>query len=57
VAGCLIIYLPPPVRAIPLALARAMGRLGSRNRLLAVLYIVVFFYGIPLVLLLLTETF
>jgi sodium-dependent phosphate cotransporter len=52
VVGCLIIYLPPPVRAIPLALARGMGRLGSRNRLLAALYIVVFFYGIPLLLLL-----
>ena len=50
----LIIYLPPPVRAIPLALARAMGRLGSRNRLLAVLYILVFFYGLPLLLLLST---
>ena len=55
-SGSLIIYLPPPVRAIPLALAQAMGRLGSRNRLLAVLYIVVFFYGLPLLLLLLTGT-
>ncbi len=52
VVSCLIIYLPPPVRAIPLALARGMGRLASRNRLLAALYIVVFFYGIPLLLLL-----
>ena len=52
VMGCLIVYLPPPVRAIPLALAGTMGRLGSRNRLLAALYIVAFFYGIPLLLLL-----
>jgi hypothetical protein len=52
VVGFLIIYVPPPVRAIPLALARAMGGLGGRNRLLAALYIVVFFYGIPLLLLL-----
>ncbi len=56
VMGSLIIYLPPPVRAIPLALARAMGRFGSRNRLLAALYIVVFFYGLPLLLLLLAGT-
>jgi sodium-dependent phosphate cotransporter len=56
VSGSLIIYLPPPVRAIPLALAQATGRLGSRNRLLAVLYIVFFFYGLPLLLLLLTGT-
>jgi sodium-dependent phosphate cotransporter len=55
-SGSLIIYLPPPVRAIPLALAQAMGRIGSKNRLLAVLYIVVFFYGLPLLLLLLTGT-
>jgi sodium-dependent phosphate cotransporter len=48
----LIIYLPPPVRAIPLALAEAMGKLGSRNRFLAALYILVFFYGLPLLLLL-----
>ena len=27
-----IIYLPPPIRAIPLTLAKALGRLGSQNR-------------------------
>jgi sodium-dependent phosphate cotransporter len=48
VMASLIIYLPPPVRAIPLALALAVGRLGSRNRILAAVYIVVFFYGLPL---------
>jgi sodium-dependent phosphate cotransporter len=51
VMGFLMVYLPPPVRAIPLALARTMGRLGSRNRVLAALYIVVFFYGLPLLVL------
>jgi sodium-dependent phosphate cotransporter len=54
--ACLIIYLPPPVRAIPLALAGAMGALGGRNRLLAALYIVVFFYAVPLLLLFATGT-
>lgn len=52
----LVIYVPPPVRAIPLALARAMGELGSQNRLLAGLYILVFFYGLPLLLLFATGT-
>jgi len=56
VVGFVVIYLPPPMRAIPLALARTMGRLGSRNRLMAALYIVVFFFGIPLVLLLSSGT-
>jgi sodium-dependent phosphate cotransporter len=52
--GALLIYVPRPVRRIPLALARAMGRLASRRRLLAGLYILVFFYGIPILLLFLT---
>jgi sodium-dependent phosphate cotransporter len=52
----LLLYIPPPVRAIPLSLARFMGQLGSRNRLLAGAYIVVFFYGLPLLLLLLSGT-
>jgi sodium-dependent phosphate cotransporter len=56
VMGFLMVYLPPPVRAIPLALARTMGRLGSRNRVLAALYIVVFFYGLPLLVLFFAES-
>jgi sodium-dependent phosphate cotransporter len=51
-----VVYLPPPIRAIPLALARALGRVGSRNRLLAAVYIAVFFFGLPLLLLLVTGT-
>lgn len=57
VLGSLIIYVPPPMRAIPLALARALGRLGARNRALAVAYIVIGFYGIPLLLLFLSGVF
>lgn len=55
-AASLIIYVPAPMRAIPLALARKMGEWGSRNRLLAALYILVFFYGLPLLLLFATGT-
>ena len=51
-----LIYVPPPMRAIPLRLARALGRLGSANRLLAALYIALFFFGLPLLLLLVTGT-
>jgi sodium-dependent phosphate cotransporter len=54
VLGTLIIYVPRPIRKIPLALARAMGRLAARRRMLAAVYILVFFYGIPLLLLFLT---
>lgn len=50
----MIIYAPPPVRAIPLALARRMGRLGARNRLMAGAYILLLFYGLPLLMLLLS---
>jgi sodium-dependent phosphate cotransporter len=52
-----IIYLPPPLRAVPLALARGLGRLGARNRWLAVGYIVLVFFGIPLLLLFLSGAF
>jgi sodium-dependent phosphate cotransporter len=50
--GFLVVYLPPSVRAVPLSLARTLGELGTRSRLLAALYVVVFFYGLPLLLLL-----
>jgi solute carrier family 34 (sodium-dependent phosphate cotransporter) len=55
VAGMLIVYVPPPMRAIPLALARALGRLSVRNRLYAVAYVALVFFGIPLALIFLTE--
>ncbi|MEE8278857.1 MAG: Na/Pi symporter [Thermoanaerobaculia bacterium] len=54
VTASLLIYVPPPVRAIPLALASALGRLGSRNRVLAGAYILIVFYGLPVLLLLVT---
>ena len=57
VAGALIIYVPKPLRAIPLALARAIGRLGADNRPIAVVYIVIGFYGIPLLLLFISGVF
>ena len=52
----LLIYVPPPVRAVPLALARGLGRLGAHNRALAGVYILAVFFGLPLLLLFITGT-
>jgi len=49
-----LIYLPPPIRAIPLYLARTLGRIGSQNRLVAAAYILLVFFGVPLLLLFMT---
>ena len=56
-SGMLVVYLPPPVRALPLLMARSLGDLGARNRTLAAIYIVVMFYGLPVLLLFLSGTF
>ncbi|HUO86642.1 MAG TPA: Na/Pi symporter, partial [Thermoanaerobaculia bacterium] len=49
--GSLILYPLPPMRRIPLALARGLGAVASRRRWLAVVYVLVVFFGIPLLLL------
>ena len=54
VSAGLLIYVPPFMRAIPLYLARTLGRLGSRNRPLAAVYILLAFFGLPLLMLFLT---
>jgi len=54
ITAALLIYVPKPVRAIPLAMARTLGRMAAKNRLLAAVYILVFFFGLPILLLLLT---
>jgi sodium-dependent phosphate cotransporter len=53
-SATLLIYVPPPIRKLPLAMARALGDLGARNRLLAGVYIVTVFFGLPILLLLVT---
>lgn len=55
--GALIIYPLPPIRAIPLAMARWLGALGSRNRPAAVVYVLVAFFGVPILLLVLYGAF
>jgi sodium-dependent phosphate cotransporter len=52
--GTLLVFVPPPMRAIPLALARALGRLTVRNRLYAVAYVAGVFFVIPFLLMLLS---
>jgi sodium-dependent phosphate cotransporter len=49
--GLVILYPLPPVRFIPLALARGMGNLAADRRWLAAVYILLAFFGVPLLLL------
>lgn len=51
VTGAVVLYPLPWVRRIPLALARWLGGVASRRRWLAVVYVLIVFFGIPLVLL------
>jgi len=57
ISGALIIYVPAPMRRIPLAIARRLGKLGSENRLLAGAYVIIVFFGIPLLLLFISGVF
>jgi sodium-dependent phosphate cotransporter len=57
VLGTALIYPVPQIRAIPLALARGLGTLGSRNRPAAIAYVVTVFYGLPILLLFLSGAF
>ncbi|HVL69564.1 MAG TPA: Na/Pi symporter [Vicinamibacterales bacterium] len=54
-SGTLIVFVPPPVRRIPLAIARALGRLTVRNRLFAIAYVALFFFVLPFLLIFLSE--
>jgi solute carrier family 34 (sodium-dependent phosphate cotransporter) len=53
-AGTVVVYLPPPMRAIPLACARALGRATARNRLIAVAYVLLLFFVVPFLLIVLS---
>jgi sodium-dependent phosphate cotransporter len=55
--GAVIIYPLPWLRAVPLALARGLGALGSRNRPAAIAYVLVVFFGLPILLLFLSGGF
>ncbi len=53
-SGTVLIYPLRPIRAVPLSLARSVGNLASHRRWLAVVYIALLFYGVPLFFLLLS---
>jgi sodium-dependent phosphate cotransporter len=46
-----LIYGLKPIRAIPLGLARRLGVLAARRRTLALFYVALLFFGLPLLLL------
>ncbi len=51
-SGTAIVYPLKPIRRIPLRLARTLGNVGARSRVLAIAYIATLFYGLPFVALL-----
>jgi hypothetical protein len=55
--GGLLIYPFPPIRKIPLAMARGLGTLGSRNRPAAIAYVLTVFFGLPILFLFLSGAF
>ncbi|MEE2659939.1 MAG: Na/Pi symporter [Candidatus Latescibacterota bacterium] len=52
VAGIVMVYPLPPIRRIPLALARLLATLAMRSRAYAVVYVITVFYALPLALIL-----
>jgi solute carrier family 34 (sodium-dependent phosphate cotransporter) len=54
VSGTLLVFVPPPVRRLPLALARGLGRMAGRNRLYPVIYVLVVFFIVPFLLIMLS---
>lgn len=54
ITGTALIYPLKLTRSIPLRMARWLGEIASRNRLLAAAYIAIVFYGLPLLLLFVT---
>lgn len=57
ITGTAVIYPFPPIRRIPMILARSLGNLASRSRVLALVYIVVAFFGLPILLLVASGSF
>jgi len=54
-AGTLIIYPVRAIRRVPLAAARGLAERAVRSRKLALLYVVVLFYGVPAILVILNR--
>jgi len=56
-SGTVIVFVPAPIRRIPIAVARALGRLTVHNRLYAIAYVVILFYLLPFLLIFLSGAF
>lgn len=54
--GVIIVY-PTPLRKIPVAIARKMGRVAERSRKFAVIYVIVAFFVVPILVILLSRLF
>ena len=50
VFGIILIYPLAPIREVPIRMAEFVGKLAFENRMYAVAYIVLLFYGLPLFL-------
>ena len=54
ITGMVLVYVPRPIRSIPLRLAAGLGRLAVRNRLYALAYILLVFFAVPFLLIVLS---
>jgi solute carrier family 34 (sodium-dependent phosphate cotransporter) len=53
-SGTLIVYVPKPMRNVPLTMARWLAGQAVRNRAVAVLYVLVVFFVVPFLMILLS---
>jgi len=57
IGGLLIFYPVPALRRVPVRIAQTVGRLAARSRKLALVYVLLVFYGIPGALILVYRLF
>ena len=51
--GIIIIYLNPLLRDIPLKFAEWIANVALKNKVLPIIYLLIIFYGIPLIIIIL----
>ena len=56
-SGMVLVYPVKPIRRLPLAFARALADAAARSRKLALVYVLLLFYGLPVGLILLYRLF
>jgi solute carrier family 34 (sodium-dependent phosphate cotransporter) len=52
--GTLVVFVPPPMRRVPLVLAHGLGRMAGRNRLYPIAYVLLLFFVLPFLLIMLS---